>query len=81
MNVRKKGKDSGTSGFTWNKLFGALLHAHNPFSMNSHKDCDVEDYKQDENIGNLKAVNLQAEMTKAKADLMAYNLVAHLQKS
>ena len=81
MNARKKGEDSGRSGLTKNKLFEALGHVHNPFSINSHKDHDVEDYKQDENIGNLRAVNLQVEMTKAEASLMAYNMVARLQKS
>ena len=81
MNVRKKGEDSSRSGLTRNKLFGALGHVHNPFSINSHKDHDVEDYKQDEIIGNLRAMNLQVELTKAEAILTAQNLVAHSQKS
>jgi len=81
MNARKKGEDSGRSGLTKNKLFGALGHVQNPFSTRSHKDHDAEDYKQYENIGNLRAIHLQVEMTKAEAKLMAYNLVAHLQKS
>ena len=81
MTVRKEGKDSGRSGFTGNKLFGALGHVHNPFSANSQKDHDVDDYRQDENIGNLRAMNLQVEMIKAEAGLVAYNLVARIQKS
>jgi len=81
MNARKKGEDSGRPGLTWSKLFGALGHIHNPFSMNSDKGHDVEDYKQGENIESLRAMNLKVEMTKAEANLMAYNLVARLQKS
>ena len=81
MNARKKGEDSSRSGLTRNKLFGALGHVHNPFSMNSHEDHDVEGCKQDANIGNLRAMNLQVEMTKAEAVLIAQNLIARFQKS
>jgi hypothetical protein len=80
MNAGKKREDSGRPGLTRSKLLGAVGHVHNPFSM-SHKDHDVEDYRQDKNIGNLRAVNLQVEMTKAKAFLMAYNLVTRFQNS
>ncbi len=84
MNSRKekrKGEASSRSGLAWNNLFGAFGQVHNPFSTKSHRDHDVEDYKLNENIGYLRAMNLQAEITKAKASLMAYNLVAILQKS
>ena len=81
MNARKKGKDSGRSGLTRNKLFGALGHIHNPFSMNSHKHHGVEAYRQDENTGNLRAINFEVEMTKIEASVMAQNLIAHFQKS
>ena len=81
MNARKISKDSGRSGLTRNRLFGALGHVHNPFSMNLRRDHDAEDYRQDESIGNLRAMNLQVEMTKAEAILTAQRLIAQLQKS
>jgi hypothetical protein len=81
MNARKRSKDSGRSGLTRNKLFGALGHVHNPFSMNSHKDHDAEDYKQDENIGNLRAMSFEVQLTKLEASMMAQRLIAQFQKS
>jgi hypothetical protein len=80
MNVRKKGEDSGRSGFGRSKLFGAFRHVHNSFSM-SHKNHDTADYIQDEYTGSLRATNLQFEIAKAEAFCTAYNLVARFQKS
>ena len=81
MNVRKKGEDAGRSGLTRSKLIGALEHVHNPFSMNLRKGHDVEGYTQDESIRNIGATNLQVEMSRAQANLMAYNLISRIQKS
>ena len=81
MNAGKKGEGSGRSGLARNKLFGALGHVHNPFSIDSRRGHDAGDYRQDENLGNLRAMNLQLEMTKAEAILTAQNLVARIQKS
>jgi len=81
MNAGKKVKDSGRSGFARNKLLGALGHVHNPFSTNSRKGHDVDDHRQDENAGDLRAMNLQVEITRAEASLVAYNLAARIQKS
>ncbi len=81
MNVGKKGEGSGRSGFAWSKLFGALGHVHNPFSVNTHRDHDVDGYRQDERIGNLRAMSLQLEMTRAEAILTAQNFVSRIQKS
>ena len=81
MNVGKKGEGSGRSDPARNKLFGALGHVHNPFSTNSQRDHDADDYRQIENLGNLRAMNLQLELTKAEAILTAQNFVARLQKS
>jgi hypothetical protein len=81
MNVGRKGEGSGRSGLTRNKLFGALGHVHNPFSVNSNRGHDVDDHGQEECIGALKLMSLQVEMTKAEAFLTAQNLVARIQKS
>jgi len=81
MNARKKGGDSGRSGLARSKLFGALGHVHNLFSVNLHKDHDVEGYTQDDCARNFRATNLQVEMLRAEANLMAYNLIARIQKS
>jgi hypothetical protein len=81
MNVGKKGKGSGRSDPARNKLFGAFWHVHNPFSVNSYRDHDSDDYRQDESIGNLKTMRLEVEMTKAEAFLTAQNLISRMQKS
>ncbi len=81
MKVGKKDESSGRSDLARNKLFGALGHVHNPFSTNSHGSRDVDDYRQDESIGNLRTVSLQVEMTRAEAFLTAQNLVWRIQKS
>lgn len=81
MNAGKKREGSGKSGLSRNKLFGAIEHVHNPFSVNSRRDRDAEDYRQDERVGNLRIMSLQVEMTKAEAFLMAQNLIARIQKS
>jgi len=81
MNGGRKGEGSGRSGLTRNKLFGALGHVHNPFSMNSPRGHNVDDHRQDENIGRLRIMSLQVEITKAEAFLTAQNLVARIQKS
>jgi len=87
MNSRKRGKDSGRSGLTRNRLFGAFGHVHNPFSMNSHKDHGVEACKQDETIENLayalenlRTTSVEAELTKFQANVIAQNLVSRFQK-
>ena len=80
MNARKKSVDAGRSGLTKSKLLGAVGHVHNPFSM-SHKDRAGEDYKLETNIGHLRTVTLQVEMSRAEAFIAAYNLVARFQKS
>jgi hypothetical protein len=81
MNVAKKSQGSGRLGLARNKLFGALGNVHNPFSVNSRRDRDAEDYRQDERMGNLRIMSLQVEMTKAEAFLTAQNLIARIQKS
>jgi hypothetical protein len=81
MNATKKVGDAGRSGLTRSKLFGALGHVHNPFSMSSHKDHDVEGYTQDDSARSFRATNLQAEISRAEANLMLYNLIARIQKS
>jgi len=81
MNVRKKGEGSGRSGLARNRLFGAFGHVHNPFSMNPHRSHDVDDYRLDESIGDLRTMSLQVEMTRAEAILTAQNFVARIQKS
>jgi hypothetical protein len=79
MNVGRKGKGSGRSGLARNKLFGALGHVHNPFSTSSRKDQD-DDYRRDDNVGTLRTIGLEVEMTKAEAIMIAQNLVARFQK-
>ncbi len=81
MNAGEKGEGSGRSDPARNKLLGALGHVHNPFSTNSHRDHDVDDYRQDESVVNLRTISLQVEMTKAEAILTAQNFVARIQKS
>ncbi|HKZ94032.1 MAG TPA: hypothetical protein VJ249_05570 [Candidatus Bathyarchaeia archaeon] len=81
MKVRKRGKDSGGSGSAKNKLFGAIGHVHNPFSANSRRAHGVEAYRKDENVGELRAVDFEAEMKKIEASAIAQNLVARFQKS
>jgi len=81
MNARKKGEGSGKSILTKNKLFGALGHVHNPFSIKPRRNHDSDDYRQDESIGNPKTLSLEVEITKAEAFLTAQNLVARIQKS
>jgi hypothetical protein len=81
MNAGKRRKGSGRSDLARNGLFGALGHVHNPFSANSHRDHDVDDYRQDESIGNLKTMSLRVEVTRAEAILAAQNLVSRIQKS
>jgi len=81
MNARKKGGDAGRSGLAMSKLFEALGHVYNPFSIDFHKDHGVEGYKQDESVRNLRALNLHVEMAKAEASFMTCNLIARIQKS
>jgi len=81
MNAGRKREGSGSSGPSRNKLFGAFGHIHNPFSINSHRGHDADNYRQNESIGNLRAMSLQIEMTKAEAILTAQNLVSRIQKS
>lgn len=81
MNVRKRDKDSGGSGLTKNKLFGAIGNAHNPFSMNSRKAHDVETYRKYENAGELKVLIFEAEMSRIQASIVAQNLIAYFQRS
>jgi len=81
MNAGRKGEGSGRSVLSRNRLFGAFGHVHNPFSANSRRGHDVEDHGQDESIGDLRAISLQLEMTRAEAILTAQNLIARLQKS
>jgi hypothetical protein len=81
MNARKKGEGSGKSSLTGNKLFGALGHVHNPFSINSNGDHGSDDYRLDKSLGNLRTMSLEVEMMRAEAFLTAQNLVARIQKS
>jgi len=81
MKAGKKGEGSGRSGLHKNKLFGAFGHVHNPFSLNSHRSHNADDYRQDESTGNSRTMNLQVEMTRAEAFLTAQNLVSRIQKS
>ena len=80
MNMRKKGGDTGKSDLA-SKLLGTFGHVHNPFSMDSRKDHDVEVSKQDSSAGDFRTMNLQVEMTKAEANLVASSLFARIQKS
>jgi hypothetical protein len=81
MSGGKKGRGSGRSDPARNKLFGALGHVHNPFSMSSRRNHDSDDCRQDESIGNLRAMSIQVEMTRAEAILTAQNFVSRIQKS
>ncbi len=81
MNAGKKGEGSGRSGLARNRLFGALGHVHNPFSINSHRNHDSDDYRQDKSLGNLRTMSIEVEMTRAEAFLTAQNLIARIQKS
>jgi len=81
MNAGRRGKGLGESDPSRNKLLGALGHVHNPFSTNSHRDHDSDDYSQDDNFESLRTMSLQLEITKAEAILTAQNLVARIQKS
>ncbi len=81
MNVRKKGKDSNGSGLAKNKLLGAIGHVHNPFSTSSGKAHSVEAYRKDENAGELKIVDLEAEMSRIEAGIMAQKQIVRFQMS
>jgi hypothetical protein len=81
MNAGRKGEDSSRSGLARNKLFGAFGHVHNPFSVNSRRGHDADDFRQDGTIGNLRTMSLLVEITRAEAILTAQNLVARIQKS
>jgi hypothetical protein len=81
MNAAKKSEGSGASSLARNRLFGALGHVHNSFAVNSRRGHDVDDFRQDESIGNLRTLSLQVEITRAEAILAAQNLVARIQKS
>lgn len=80
MNARKKGEDAGRSGLARSKLFRALGHAHNPFSVDLRKDHD-EGYMRNDGEKDFGAINIQAEMAEAEANLLVYNLISRSQKS
>ncbi len=82
MNEQKRQKDSGKSGLAKSRLFGAIGHVHNPFSLNSKDSQEAEAEKQYRSAQReLKIINLEAEMLKAEAGVMAARLIAHFQKS
>jgi len=81
MNVRKRSKDSARSGLTGNRLFGALGHIHNPFSIDSDKSHGFDTYQCDENIRKSEAKDIEVELAKAKVSIMTQNLIARFQKS
>lgn len=82
MNTRRKGNDSSRSGFLRNTLFGIIGHVHNPFSMNSDGTHGVEEYRFDEKTRKeLETACFHAEMSRIQAIIVAYNMIARLQKS
>ena len=81
MNTGKKGENSGGSGLTRSRLFGAFGQIYNLFSTNSRRTHGVEAYRKDKNAGKLGIMDFEAEMAKIEAGIMAQNLIARIQKS
>ena len=81
MNERKRRDDSGKSDLSKSKLFGAIGHVHNPFSLHSKGSRGVEkDICGQRAQGELMAVNFEAEMSRIEAGIMAERLIARFQK-
>jgi hypothetical protein len=81
MNAQEKGKNSGKSDLAKSKLFGALGHVHNPFSLHSRGSHGVEKDKHSQRArGELMAMSFEAEMTRIEAGIMAERLIARFQK-
>ncbi len=82
MNLKKRGNNSGKSGFLRNTLFGIIGHVRNPFSMNPDNTSGVEAHKCDKRTRKeLEAAYLEAEILRIKASIVAQNIIARFQKS
>ncbi len=82
MSEQEKRRDSRKSDLAKSRLFGAIGHVHNPFSLHSKDSRRTEAKKYNQSVqGEFKTINLEAEMSKAEAGVMAARLIAHFQKS